>query len=360
MLFRDFFPRLRDHALERYGQIITERQFKDWREDGLLPGPAAPKGRGRGRSPERHWPVASYRRALRICRYKYWGANRQSQWWLGLWLSGEEVRSDKIRASLKREFSIERRRNHSFVGSNRWRETTFETVADAERGGIAGDGRIEGLLALTKMTPDQYRRLSILQLNEFSDAEAESLIHEMAPLLFDLGSEFNDEDKAKAFAEIRADIPSDEIKRRWRSGHMDGDGDGDGDGDSARAGKYLDRIPDADFSDCLKILKLRERSAIWIYFLMWTLGPPSPESVFRHLLPIMSNRAQHLDLRISQLIRIAFEIDADCRECRNSSWRLDGLTNSELELRTILQENASKFRPNLLKFISNSRVIHEA
>lgn len=352
MLFRDFFPRLRDRALERYGQTLTERQFKDWREDGLLPGPAAPKGRGRGRSPERHWPIASYRRALRICRYKYWGANRQSQWWLGLWLSGEEVRSDKIRDSLKREFSIERRRNHSFVGSNRWRETTFETVADAERGGIAGDGKIDGLLALTKMTPDQYRRLSILQLNEFSNADAEKLIHEMGPLIFDLGLELDDEAAAKAFAEIKADIPSDEIKRRWRSGHMDGDG--------SRAGKYLDRIPDADFTNCLKILRLRERSAIWIYGLMWTFGTPSPESVLRHLLPILSSRAQHLDLRISQLIRIAFEIDADCRECRNSSWRLDGAINSELELRTILQENASKFRPNLLNFISNSRDGHEA
>ena len=35
MLFSDFFPRLRDHAWHRYGQTITERQFKDWREETL-------------------------------------------------------------------------------------------------------------------------------------------------------------------------------------------------------------------------------------------------------------------------------------------------------------------------------------
>lgn len=352
MLFREFFPRLRDHAWDRYGQVVSERQFKDWREDGLLPGPAPPKGRGRGRSPERHWPAASYRRALRICRYKYWGATRKSQWWLGFWLSGEAVEPGIIREALKREFSAERRRNQSFVDSNRWRKTAFQTVADAERGGIVGDGKIAGLLALTKMTPDQYRRLSILQLSAFSDGEAENLIHELAPTLFDLGPEFDDEAAAKAFAEIKADIPSDEIKRLWRSGHMDGDG--------ARAGRYLDILPDSDFASCLKILRLRERCAIWIYFLMWTLGPPSPERLLQHLLPIMSSRALHLDLRISQLLRIAFEINADKREGKNSLWRLDGAINSELELRTILQENASKFRQNLLKFISNSRVNHEA
>jgi hypothetical protein len=161
MLFSDFFPRLRDHAWHRYGQTITERQFKDWREDGLLPGPAPPKGRGRGRSPERYWPVTSYRRALRICRYKSWGANRQSQWWLGFWLSGELVEPNIIRDALKREFSVERRMKHSFIESGRWLNSKFNTIDDAERGGLPGDGSVAGLLALTQMTPDQYRRLSI-------------------------------------------------------------------------------------------------------------------------------------------------------------------------------------------------------
>lgn len=109
MLFRDFFPRLQRRAAERYKQPVTERQFKDWREDGLLPGPLPPQGRGRGRSPDRHWPIASYRRALRICRYKQRGAKRQSQWWIMLFLSGEDVEPDRLRFALVREARIERR-----------------------------------------------------------------------------------------------------------------------------------------------------------------------------------------------------------------------------------------------------------
>ncbi|WP_156404898.1 hypothetical protein [Sphingomonas sp. Root241] len=336
MLFRDFFPRLRDHAFERYGQVVTERQFKDWREDGLLPGPAASKGRGRGKSPERHWPIASYRRALRICRYKSWGGNRQSQWWLGFWLSGEAVAPSKIRSELKRECSIERRRNHSFITSDRWRETRFRTVADAERGGIVGEGNVAGLLALTKMTPDQYRRLSILQLDETSGADAEKLIHEMAPSHFDLGPELDDTAAAKAFAEIRADIASDEIKRLWRSGHMDREG--------IRSGKYLDDMPDSDFATCLQILRLRERIAKWNYALSWLMGNRSPEKILLNLLPIQFSQASSLEFRISQLIRIAFEIDADRREGHNSTWRLDGIAKAELQLRMILQRDNSKFR----------------
>lgn len=336
MLFRDFFPRLRDHARKRYGQIITERQFKDWREDGLLPGPAAPKGQGRGKSPERHWPIASYRRALRICRYKSWGANRQSQWWLGFWLSGESIEQGRIRSALKRECSIERRRNHSFVTGDRWRDARFETVADAERGGIAGDASVAGLLSLMGMTPDQYRRLSILQLDEFSGLDTENLIHEMAPSLFDLGPEFDDEAKAKAFAEIKADISPEEIKRLWRSGHMDREG--------IRAGKYIDDMPDSDFAICLKILRLREKCAKWNYALSWLLGNRSPEKIAVHLLSIQSGQASSLQFRIFQLIRIAFEIDADREDGRNSTWRLDGIANAELQLRTILQRDNSVFR----------------
>ncbi|QBM74548.1 hypothetical protein E2E30_01400 [Sphingomonas sp. AAP5] len=352
MLFREFFPRLHDHAYERYGEVVTDRQFRDWREDGLLPGPAAPKGRGRGRSPDRHWPIASYRRALRICRYKSWGAYRQSQWWLGFWLSGEDIAPETIRAALKREFRAERRRNRSFVESNRWRESKFHTVADAERGGIVSDSEIAGWLALSGMTPDQYRRLSILQLDEFADDKAERLFHEMAPLSFPLDLKMDEEAAAAMRAEIEADITSEEIRRAWRNGHM-----ADG---ANQPGKYLDRLPESDFAICLEILKIRERSGILNYGMLWIAGVPLPEQIVLPLFQLRASRAPALEVRISQLIRIAFEIDTDCRDGRNSSWRLEGAIESELKLIKIVRENASEFRSNLLKFISNSEANYEA
>ncbi|KRC80211.1 hypothetical protein ASE13_14475 [Sphingomonas sp. Root241] len=186
------------------------------------------------------------------------------------------------------------------------------------------------------MTPDQYRRLSILQLDETSGADAEKLIHEMAPSHFDLGPELDDTAAAKAFAEIRADIASDEIKRLWRSGHMDREG--------IRSGKYLDDMPDSDFATCLQILRLRERIAKWNYALSWLMGNRSPEKILLNLLPIQFSQASSLEFRISQLIRIAFEIDADRREGHNSTWRLDGIAKAELQLRMILQRDNSKFR----------------
>ncbi len=342
MLFRDFFPRLRDRASKRYGQSVTERQFKDWREDKLLPGRATPKGRGRGKSPEQHWPAASYRRALRICRYKFWGAHRQSQWWLGFWLSGEDVPPATIRAALKREFSIERRRNHAFIGSGRWRRTRFRTSEDADRGGIAGEGNVTGLLALTGMTPDQYRRLLILQLNDGSADQAEALIHELAPLLFDFGSELAPKE-AGLFAEIKADISSDEIKGLWRSGHMDDRAE--------RSGGFLDRISDSDLETCAQVLKVRERCARWNYFLAWIVGDQTPKRIANHLLPIVNTQATAIVMRISQIVRIAFEIDADIRDGKGSHWRLENASNKEQHLRMIISQNGSAIRENLLRFL---------
>ena len=321
MLFSDFFPRLRDQAWHRYGQTITERQFKDWREDGLLPGPAPPKGRGRGRSPERHWPVTSYRRALRICRYKSWGANRQSQWWLGFWLSGELVEPSKIRNALKREFSIERRTKYSFIESNRWRNAKFKTVEDAERGGLPGDSSVAGLLAITKMTPDQFRRVSILELDEFSDVEAEKLIHEIAPVIFGFD--------AKTTAAIQADIVPDEIKQLWRPGHMAEGTD--------KPGKYLDGLPDSDFAIGLQILKLREQSAIWNYGISWLLGNRLPDQIAINILPVLASRVHSLEHRISHLNRIAFEISADANEHISATQRLVNVVESNSQLRSILQ-----------------------
>lgn len=333
MLFSDFFPRLRDRAWQRYEQTITERQFKDWREDGLLPGPAHPKGRGRGRSPERRWPVASYRRALRICRYKSWGAKRQSQWWLGFWLSGEQVEPSKIRDALEREFSVERRSKHSFIESGRWRNTKFNTVDDAERGGLPGDSSVAGLLAFTKMTPDQYRRVSILELDEFSEVEAEKLIHEIGPAIFGLDAE--------TAAIIKVDIAPNEIRKLWRPGHMSEGPD--------KPGKYLDRLENSDFAVALQILRLREQSAIWNYGISWLLGNRSPEQIAMNFLPILASQAHSIERRISHLIRIAFEIYADAQNGYEATQRLAYAIESNEKLRSILHEIALENRRNLLE-----------
>ena len=298
MLFQEFFPRLQKRASSRYGQIISERQFKDWREDGLLPGPMAPKGRGRGLSPERHWPATSYRRALRICRYKDWGAKRQSQWWLGFWLSGEAVDTDKIRKGLKREYSVLRRERRSFVESDRWRNTRFETVADADRGGLPGKNSIAGLLQLSNMTPDQFRRLSILELDDFSEQEAEELIHELAPALLEIDSE--------TAAEIKADISPGEIKGIWRTGHM---ADGCG-----RPGQYLDETTDIELVECLLILKAKTKASLWNYACAWLQDSRSQQTNLFLISVIWMTQAKYLDFKIDQIIHIAFELYADKRD----------------------------------------------
>lgn len=123
MLLSEFFPRLQVRALERYDVDLSERQFRDWRERGLIPGPAAPRGLGRGRSPERHWPLSAYRRALRICRYKSHGAERISMWWITLWLSGEEVPHEVLRDAFKRELTSARRRSRYLADSGFLRST---------------------------------------------------------------------------------------------------------------------------------------------------------------------------------------------------------------------------------------------
>ncbi len=332
MLFCEFFPRLRDRAWEQYGQTVTERQFKDWREDGLLPGPSAPRGRGRGRSPERHWPVASYRRALRICRYKFWGANRQSQWWLGFWLSGEGVEPSIIREALKREFSIERRKKHAFIGSERWRNSEFHTIDDAERGGVVGGGSVRTMLKLMKLTPDQYRRIAILELDEFSNTDAATLMHEIAPVLFNIDSQ--------TAAEIRADIAPDELQRLWRVGHM-----AEG---SNRPRECLDQLPDSDFEICLNISKERERSAVLNYVMLWLLGYRSPERVAFNLMSLLAIRANSIQYRIAQLVSISFEVAADIDDGFEPTRRYVDAVESNEYLKSFIQKIGLERRQDLL------------
>ena len=325
MLFRDFFPRLRDTAWERYGEVVTERQFIDWREDGLLPGPAGPVGRGRGRSPDRHWPIASYRRALRICRYKSWGARRQSQWWLGFWLSGEAVHTDVVRSALKREASNELRTYRSFVESNRWRNSTFETTADANKGGIPGVD-VGQLLSILKMTPDQFRRVAILQLRDIEDGEDIELIHEIGTVFFDI--------EAELAAEIKSSIDPTDIKRIWRSGHM-----GEG---IKHPGDYLDNVSALDIANARLIIQLREKAAIWRYAINWISGDRAPDKVVLYLIPILQSRASALPYRISIVLRIVFELYADRRDGIDANWRLEGEINSLAELRLTVEDIIGK------------------
>ena len=284
----------------------------------------APKGRGRGLSPERHWPATSYRRALRICRYKDWGAKRQSQWWLGFWLPGEAVDPNKIRIALKREFSILRRQQRPFIESNRWRNTRFETVADAERGGLSGRNSVVGLLKLFNITPDQFRRLSILDIDDFSDEEAERLSHEIGPAFFGIDD--------KIAAEIKADISPGEIKGIWRTGHLAEE--------SGKPGDYIDQITDSELAECLLIFKAKTKAVLLNYACAWLEDGRSQQTIISLIIVRWMTQAKYMEFKIGQIIHIAFELYADKREGICPSLRVLNMNKSVSKLEDSLKEFA--------------------
>ena len=280
----------------------------------------APEGRGRGLAPERHWPATSYRRALRICRYKDWGAKRQSQWWLGFWLSGEAVDPNKIRIALKREFSILRRQQRPFIESNRWRNTRFETVADAERGGLPGRNSVVGLLKLFNMTPDQFRRLSILDIDDFFDEETERLSHEIVPAFFGIEDEIT---------EIKDDIAPGEIKGIWRTGYM---AEGSG-----KPGDYIDQITDSELGDCLLILKAKTKAVLFNCACAWLEDGRSQQTIISLIIVRWMTQAKYMEFKIGQIIHIAFELYADKREGICPSLRVLNMNKSVLKLEDSLK-----------------------
>ncbi len=316
MLFRDFFPRLCDRAWERYGVRLTKRQFTNWREQGLLPGPAPPIGRGRGRCPDRHWPATSYRRALRICRYQSGNARRTSEWWLGFWLSGDPIDPTIIRASLKREISIDRRRNRAFSESNRWRNSKFRSFADADRGGLVGNGDARRSLPMIGLTPDQFRRLSILNLVESDNDEDIDIIQEMSIELFPFDQVI--------LNEIRADIDHSEYKRLYRPGRLAEV--------NASYGNQLDKLSDNQINDIPEIWRLRKKGEVLVFHIMRLMGDMPPDRIGLFLIPMLSRQPFAIKHRISELLRISFEVYVDIEQDVSSDWRLTGAQASNEEM----------------------------
>jgi len=188
VLRADFLPRLQATAEARYGIDLTDRTFRRWTEVGLVPGPAPPKGRGRGRSPERHWPIAAYRRALRICRYQSRGMRRETQWWIWLWLSGEEIASERVKACLRREHRRARRQSRTMAESGFLR-SAGPTSFSAMPGERPADPLYEFVETLIQhpaagLTADLQRGVHRATHNELEPEEAERIFQNaVAPLL---------------------------------------------------------------------------------------------------------------------------------------------------------------------------------
>jgi|GEM_PF-3460549 len=175
MLFKDFFPRLQAHALAHYGVNLSERQFTNWREKGLIPGPAHPQGRGRGLSPERRWPVQAYRRTLRICWYKKRGIDHAPAWQILFWLAGEEVPFDVLRQSLQRELKRSRRQSRYLTDSGYVRSggsTTFEKAPSGAKDNPFSM-ILDELIASPHLgiSPELYRDVVKLEFNEETETE---------------------------------------------------------------------------------------------------------------------------------------------------------------------------------------------
>ncbi|HEU0045467.1 hypothetical protein [Sphingomonas sp.] len=326
MLFSEFFPRLRDRALQRYGEVLTERQFTGWREDGLLPGPAAPIGRGRGRSPDRHWSLASYRRALRICRYKSWGAGRKSQWWLALWLSGEVVLPSIIVASLKRECSINRRGSRRLADSNRWRNSTFTTVDDIVPGRPVEAVRIGDILKLFGVTPDQYRRLCNAETGYYLRGEYASLMGEIAPNFLAFSPEYAD-----LVVESVTPITLARVRRSGRASAAD----------CQQGQHYTDTMSDLEIGMVRELFWLSCREGFLIMLLLLRLGDIPLERVALLVLPLLWSRPEFPDQRAEKLLQFAFALDLDRREGKISGWRLAGTEKRIKRLQRLIAKQAN-------------------
>ena len=332
MLLRDFFPRLQTRAWERYGVRLTKRQFTNWREKGLLPGPAAPIGRGRGRCPDRHWPATSYRRALRICRYKSGEAHRLSEWLLGFWLCGDPIDISVIRTSLERELSIERGRHRAFTASNRWRKSMFKSAKDVDRGGMSGGGDIGHLLPLLGITPDQFRRLMSLSLVEDDKDEDIALMQEMGDDLYDIDADI--------LAEVRAGIGRSEYKRAYRPGLLAES--------RATRGNQFGRLSADQIAAIPDLWRLGQTKALLVFHTMRLMGDMPLERLGFLLLPRLAGRPKALKNRIDELIRIAFEISIDVEEGMPSDWRLTGAhalnENMMFTIQSLIQEKRNGLR----------------
>ena len=114
----------------------------------------------------------AYRRALRICRYKDVGADRTSLWWIGFWLTGEQVDHAKLLQSLARELKSLRRQHRSIAESNRWRNSTFKSFEDLEYLSKSGGG-LTRLLKFLGLSPEELRELQVSLYDETAPLKPE-------------------------------------------------------------------------------------------------------------------------------------------------------------------------------------------
>ncbi|MDP1912161.1 MAG: hypothetical protein Q8K49_02430 [Brevundimonas sp.] len=302
MLFRDFFPRLQARALARYGVSLSERQFTNWREKGLIPGPAHPRGRGRGLSPERHWPMQAYRRALRICWYKQRGIDRIPAWWILFWLAGDDVSLDVLRRSLQRELKRVRRQSRYLADSGYIRSdgsTTFEKAPSGAKNSpfsLLLDELIE--TQHLGISPELYRDFLKLGFDEESSSETGRIFQALVKPL--MGHGITPEEVGVSLSAV------------WRPGHL-----------SDTAHDYVGRCSQGDLVLARQILweqlRLTSRLAPFAHL----LGASRPASILFVVAFAMANRRTGNQRLISDLLQLLYQIADDTRHNLDPTRRLN-------------------------------------
>lgn len=98
-------------TIPRYGIRVTARMLRDWVDEELVPRPHRIASWGQ-RAAVYEWPVASYRKVLKIARLKKRGLTTFDQLRITLWLDGNDPVTARIRESMIHEYrSIQNRLN---------------------------------------------------------------------------------------------------------------------------------------------------------------------------------------------------------------------------------------------------------
>ena len=307
MLFRDFFPRLQARALTQYGVTLSERQFTNWREKRLIHGPGRPQGRGRGLSPDRHWPIQSYRRALRICRCKSRGLHHFSGWWVLLWLSGEEVSDKTLRASLKRELKS-RRRQTGYLSSSGFLAskgpTDFQKIPTSQY----RDPLSEVFESLTEspqlgLSAETHRDVLRLAFEEDPEKEVRRTFMTVVKAL--MGHEIPPEDIGVSLAAV------------LRPGHL-----------SEVDYDYIGECQDQDLELARQILQAEARLERRLSPVAHAAGATGPASILFALAFGLSGRRIGNPLRIDEALKTVYQITDDRRSGRNPMRRLETIDES--------------------------------
>ena len=292
MLFRDFFPRLQARALARYEVSLSDRQFTNWREKGLISGPAHPRGRGRGLSPERHWPLQAYRRALRICWYKQRGIDRIPAWRILFWIAGEDVPFDVVRQSLQRELKRVRRQSRSLADSGFLRSdgsTSFDKAPSAaDQGPISM--ALEQLIESphTGISPELYRDFLKLEFDEKN--------------LSQIGRIFQAAIKPLVGHDTTPDEVGVSLSAVWRPGHL-----------SETAHNYVGSCSQGDLVLARRILWDRLRLASRLAPFAHLLGATRPASILFVVALALAKRRTGNERLIGELLQLLYQIADDRR-----------------------------------------------